>query len=344
VTPSKPSVCNAMTERELNLENKPDAPDLSVNGTPVDIGGQIFAHRSVMLYPCMDALAIKPDGIYVDGTAGGGGHSYEIARRLTTGQLIAIDQDEAAIKAASAKLSPLGERARVVRSNFRHVADVLDMLGIDRIDGILLDLGVSSYQLDNAERGFSYMKDAPLDMRMDQSGGITAAELIENSSEAELRDIIGRYGEERYAGRIASAIKRACPKTTGALTECIVSALPGKARREQQHPAKRTFQALRIATNDELMQAERGVAAGVDMLLPGGRICVLTFHSLEDRIVKQYFQREEKGCTCPPELPVCVCGKKPRVKLPFKSMTPSPEELEMNPRSRSARLRAAEKL
>jgi len=303
-----------------------------------------FSHVSVMPDECIAGLNIKPDGIYVDATTGGGGHSLLIAERLESGRLICLDRDREALAAARERLSAHLDKVTFIQTPFAELAEVLRERGIMGIDGILFDLGVSSYQLDNAERGFSYMKDAPLDMRMDQSGGITAAELIENSSEAELRDIIGRYGEERYAGRIASAIKRACPKTTGALTECIVSALPGKARREQQHPAKRTFQALRIATNDELMQAERGVAAGVDMLLPGGRICVLTFHSLEDRIVKQYFQREEKGCTCPPELPVCVCGKKPRVKLPFKSMTPSPEELEMNPRSRSARLRAAEKL
>ena len=323
--------------------------DLSVNGTPVDIGGQTFAHRSVLLEPCMDALAIKPDGIYVDGTAGGGGHSYEIARRLTTGRLIAIDQDEAAIKAASAKLAPLGERARVVRNNFCHVADVLDTLGIETIDGILLDLGVSSYQLDTPERGFSYMADAPLDMRMDMRAEKNAYHVVNTYSEHELRRILFEYGEERFAGRIASRIVQARAEkpieTTGELTALIKSAIPAAAREGGHHPAKRSFQAIRIEVNAELDVIRPALEAAMKRLSPGGRMAVITFHSLEDRIVKQTFADMASGCTCPKGLPVCVCGKKPRVKvISRKPILPDTEELENNPRSRSAKLRVAEKL
>lgn len=324
-------------------------PDLSVNGTPVDIGGQTFAHRSVLLEPCMDALAIKPDGIYVDGTAGGGGHSYEIARRLTTGRLIAIDQDEAAIKAASAKLAPLGERAQVVRNNFCHVADVLDTLGIDRIDGILLDLGVSSYQLDTPERGFSYMADAPLDMRMDMRAEKNAYHVVNTYSEHELRRILFDYGEERFAGRIASRIVQARAdkpiETTGELTALIKAAIPAAARDGGHHPAKRSFQAIRIEVNSELDVIRPALEAAMKRLSKGGRMAVITFHSLEDRIVKQTFADMATGCTCPKGLPVCVCGKVPQVKvISRKPILPDGEELENNPRSRSAKLRVAEKL
>ncbi len=328
---------------------KSEYPDLSVNGTPVDIGGQTFAHRSVLLEPCMDALAIKPDGIYVDGTAGGGGHSFEIARRLTTGRLIAIDQDEAAIKAASAKLAPLGERAQVVRNNFCHVADVLDTLGIDKIDGILLDLGVSSYQLDTPERGFSYMADAPLDMRMDMRAEKNAYHVVNTYSEYDLRRILFDYGEERFAGRIASRIVQARAdkpiETTGELTALIKSAIPAAARESGHHPAKRSFQAIRIEVNSELDVIRPALEAAMKRLSEGGRMAVITFHSLEDRIVKQTFADMASGCTCPKGLPVCVCGKKPQVKvISRKPILPDEEELETNPRSRSAKLRVAEKL
>ncbi len=297
----------------------------------------------------MDALAIKPDGIYVDGTAGGGGHSYEIARRLTTGRLIAIDQDEAAIKAASAKLAPLGERAQVVRNNFCHVADVLDTLGIDKIDGILLDLGVSSYQLDTPERGFSYMADAPLDMRMDMRAEKNAYHVVNTYSEYDLRRILFDYGEERFAGRIASRIVQARAdkpiETTGELTALIKSAIPAAARDGGHHPAKRSFQAIRIEVNSELDVIRPALEAAMKRLSRGGRMAVITFHSLEDRIVKQTFADMAGGCTCPKGLPVCVCGKKPQVKvISRKPILPDEEELENNPRSRSAKLRVAEKL
>ena len=330
-------------------EHMKQAPDLSVNGAPVDIGGQTFAHRSVMLEPCMQALAIKPDGIYVDGTAGGGGHSYEIAKRLTTGRLIAIDQDEAAIKAASAKLAPLGERAQVVRNNFRHVADVLDTLGIEAIDGILLDLGVSSYQLDTPERGFSYMADAPLDMRMDMRAEKNAYDVVNGYSENDLRRILFEYGEERFAGRIAARIVQARAEhpieTTGELTALIKSAIPAAARDGGHHPAKRSFQAIRIEVNAELDVIRPALEAAMARLSKGGRMAVITFHSLEDRIVKQTFADMASGCTCPKGLPVCVCGKKPAVKvISRKPILPDEEELEYNSRSRSAKLRVAEKL
>ena len=338
-----------MTDRHDRVPATGEDADLSVNGTPVDIGGQIFAHRSVLLEPCMDALAIKPDGIYVDGTAGGGGHSYEIAKRLDKGLLIAIDQDEAAIKAASAKLAPLGERARVVRSNFRQVSDVLDMLEIERIDGILLDLGVSSYQLDTPERGFSYMADAPLDMRMDARAEKTAYDVVNGYSEFDLRRILFDYGEEKFAPRIASRIVQARAdkpiETTGELTALIKAAIPAAARDGGHHPAKRSFQAIRIEVNAELDVIRPALEAAMRRLNKGGRMAVITFHSLEDRIVKQTFADMASGCTCPRGLPVCVCGKTPSVKvISKKPILPDAEELEHNPRSRSAKLRVAEKL
>ncbi len=325
------------------------APDFSENGSPVDIGGTVFAHRSVMLEPCMTALAIQPDGVYVDGTCGGGGHSFEIARRLTTGRLIGIDQDEAAIAAAGTRLACFGETVTLVRNNFRHVADVLDTLGINTIQGILLDLGVSSYQLDTPERGFSYMADAPLDMRMDKRAAKTAYDVVNGYSESDLRRIFFDYGEERFAPRIASRIVQRRAEhpieTTGELVDIIKSAIPAAAREGGHHPAKRTFQAIRIEVNAELDVIRPALTAAMERLAPGGRMAVITFHSLEDRIVKETFTAMASGCTCPRGLPVCVCGKKPSVKIiSRKPILPDAEELADNPRSRSAKLRVAEKI
>ena len=308
-----------------------------------------FSHVSVLLHECMDGLDIKPDGIYVDGTAGGGGHSFEIASRLDSGLLIAIDRDEAAIKAASARLAPLGERATVVKSNYSDVESVCRSLGIEKIDGLLLDLGVSSYQLDTAERGFSYNADAPLDMRMDKDSPFSAYNVVNEYSAEELKKVIYNYGEERFAPRIASAIVKYRDtkpvETTGELVDIIKGAIPAAAREGGHHPAKRTFQAIRIEVNGELSIIEPTIKAAVDMLRPGGRIAIITFHSLEDRIVKQTFADLASGCTCPKNFPVCVCGKKPMVKVVSrKPILPSAEELEVNPRSRSAKLRVAEKI
>jgi len=308
-----------------------------------------FSHVSVLLHECMDGLDIKPDGIYVDGTAGGGGHSFEIASRLDSGLLIAIDRDEAAIKAASARLAPLGERATVVKSNYSDVESVCRSLGIEKIDGMLLDLGVSSYQLDTAERGFSYNADAPLDMRMDKDSPFSAYNVVNEYSAEELKKVIYNYGEERFAPRIASAIVKYRDtkpvETTGELVDIIKGAIPAAAREGGHHPAKRTFQAIRIEVNGELSIIEPTIKAAVDMLRPGGRIAIITFHSLEDRIVKQTFADLASGCTCPKNFPVCVCGKKPMVKIVSrKPILPSAEELEVNPRSRSAKLRVAEKI
>lgn len=308
-----------------------------------------FSHRSVLLGECIDGLDIDPDGIYVDGTAGGGGHSFEIASRLTGGRLIAIDQDEAAIAAASARLSPLGERATVVRSNFCEVAAVCRDLGIDAIDGLLLDLGVSSYQLDTPERGFSYSADAPLDMRMDKRKSLSAYEVVNEYSEEKIKKILYEYGEERFSAAIAAAIVRKREKkpieTTAELSDIIKYAMPPAAREGGHHPAKRSFQAIRIEVNSELDVIEPAIRDAVSMLRQGGRIAIITFHSLEDRIVKQTFADLAKGCVCPRELPVCVCGRKPVLKqVNKKPILPSRLELEENPRSRSAKLRVAEKL
>ena len=307
-----------------------------------------FSHRPVMLDECIENLAIKPDGIYVDGTAGGGGHSFAIASRLIDGKLIAIDQDEAAIAAAGARLAPLGERARVVRNNFRNLAQVCAELGIDGIDGLLLDLGVSSYQLDTPERGFSYQADAPLDMRMDKRNPLSAYEVVNTYSQEDLRRILFEYGEERFAPRIASAICRAREEapiqTTGELVELIKKAMPAAAR-DGGHPAKRSFQAIRIEVNAELDVIEPAIRSAVNLLRPGGRIVIITFHSLEDRIVKQTFADLTGGCTCPKHFPVCVCGNRPQVKIiTRKPILPSAAELEENRRSHSAKVRVAEKL
>ena len=308
-----------------------------------------FSHRSVLLDECIEGLAIKENGIYVDGTAGGGGHSFAIASKLTGGRLIAIDQDEAAIAAASARLAPLGDRATVVRNNFCEITEVCRSLGIDGIDGLLLDLGVSSYQLDTPERGFSYSADAPLDMRMDARREISAWNVVNEYSEAKLKKILYEYGEERFAPAIAAAIVRAREKspieTTAELSDLIKYAMPPAAREGGHHPAKRSFQAIRIEVNSELDVIEPAIRGAVSLLKKGGRIAIITFHSLEDRIVKQTFADLARGCDCPKEFPVCVCGKKPILKqVNKKPILPSREELEENPRSRSAKLRVAERI
>ena len=308
-----------------------------------------FSHRSVLLDECMEGLDIKPEGIYVDGTAGGAGHSSEIAKRLESGMLIAIDQDETAVAVATERLDKLGKNTRVVRSNFCEIADVCKELGITEIDGVLLDLGVSSYQLDTAERGFSYSADAPLDMRMDNRKSITAYDVVNGYSEQELKKILFEYGEERYAPAIASAIVRQREKepikSTAQLSDIIKYAIPPSARDGGHHPAKRSFQAIRIEVNGELDVIEPAIRDAVNMLRPGGRIAIITFHSLEDRIVKQAFASLASGCTCPKDFPICVCNNKPKVKLVNrKPILPSAKELEENPRSRSAKLRVAQKL
>ncbi len=308
-----------------------------------------FSHRSVLLDECMEGLNIRPDGIYVDGTAGGAGHSSEIARRLTGGRLVAIDQDEAAVAVASERLSVFGERACVVRSNFFEVARVCESLGIEEIDGLLLDLGVSSYQLDTAERGFSYMADAPLDMRMDKRGALSAYDVVNGYDFERLKKILYEYGEERYSAAIAGAILREREKkpieTTLELSNIIKYAIPPQAREGGHHPAKRSFQAIRIEVNGELDVIEPAIRDAARLLRRGGRIAIITFHSLEDRIVKRAFASLAQGCTCPKSFPICVCGNKPTVKLVNKKpILPSREELEENPRSRSAKLRVAEKL
>ena len=315
-----------------------------------------FSHVSVLLNECIQALNIRPDGVYVDGTAGGAGHSAEIAKHLTTGKLIAIDQDETAVGVATARLARFGERAQVVHSNFSQVDHVCEMLGVPQIHGFLADLGVSSYQLDTPERGFSYMADAPLNMRMDDretnDNGehlLTAYDVVNTYSEQELRRVLFEYGEERFAPRIAQRIvkarERAPIQTTGELVSLIKEAIPAAAREGGHHPAKRSFQAIRIEVNGELDVIKPALEAAMERMAPGGRMAVITFHSLEDRIVKQTFADMASGCTCPRGLPVCVCGKKPRVKIiTRKPILPTPEELEVNPRSRSAKLRVAEKL
>ena len=308
-----------------------------------------FSHFSVMLGECIDSLNIKPDGIYVDGTLGGAGHSSQIAKRLTTGRLIGIDRDPVALKAAGERLAPYKDNVTLVHSNFCEIKSVLAELGISGVDGILLDLGVSSPQLDDSSRGFSYMADAPLDMRMNSQDVLDAGQVVNTWSQEELKRILYTYGEERYAPQIAAAICRRREEkpieTTLELVDIIRSAMPPAALREKQHPAKRSFQAIRIAVNDELGSVEKVMADAIPALNPGGRLAVITFHSLEDRIVKTAMTAASKGCTCPPSFPVCVCGKKPQVKLiSRKPITATQEELDVNPRSRSAKLRVCEKL
>ena len=308
-----------------------------------------FHHISVLLEECLDGLNIRPDGIYVDGTLGGAGHSSQIAKRLTTGRLIGIDRDPIALKAAGERLAPYGDKVTLVHSNFCRISQVLDELGISAVDGILLDLGVSSPQLDDGNRGFSYMVDAPLDMRMNNGDALTAETIVNTWSYEQLRRILFDYGEERYAPQIAAAICRRREEkpihTTLELVDIIRSAMPPAALREKQHPAKRSFQAIRIAVNDELGAVREVMDAAIPRLNEGGRLAIITFHSLEDRIVKNGMAEAAKGCTCPPSFPVCVCGKKPQVKLiSRKPIVASDEELELNPRSRSAKLRVCEKL
>ena len=308
-----------------------------------------YTHRPVLLDECIEGLNIRPDGIYLDGTLGRAGHSREIAKRLTTGRLICVDRDDAALEAAQTRLADWMDRVTLVHSNFDKVTDILDDLGLKGIDGMLFDLGVSSPQLDDGSRGFSYMADAPLDMRMDRSEGLTAADVVNGFEQNELRRILLQYGEERYAPLIAAAIvRRRAEKpieTTLELVDVIKSAMPGKALREKQHPAKRSFQAIRIAVNDELASVERMICGAVPKLNRGGRLAVITFHSLEDRIVKTGMADFAKGCTCPPDFPVCVCGKTPDIKLVSrKPILPTDQEVEENPRARSAKLRVAEKL
>ena len=308
-----------------------------------------FTHRPVLLEECIQGLKIRPDGVYLDGTLGRAGHSREIARRLTTGRLICVDRDQAALDAAKERLGEWIDRVTLVHSNFDQVGAILDRCGYAGVDGMLFDLGVSSPQLDDSSRGFSYQSDAPLDMRMDREEGLTAADVVNHWSQEELRRILFQYGEERYAPQIAAAIVRRREdkpiETTLELVDVIKSAMPAKALREKQHPAKRTFQAIRIAVNDELASVERMLQQAIPRLNPGGRLAIITFHSLEDRIVKNGLGEFAKGCICPPDFPVCVCGRKPQVRLiPKKPILPSQQEIEENPRARSAKLRLAEKL
>ena len=308
-----------------------------------------FSHYSVLLSECMEGLDIKPDGVYVDGTAGGAGHSSEVAKRLGNGRLIAIDQDETAVAVATERLNALEKNTTVVRSNFCEIARVCRELDIDGVDGVLLDLGVSSYQLDTAERGFSYSADAPLDMRMDNRRSLSAYTVVNTYSEQALKKILFDYGEERFAPQIAAAIVRAREKkpieSTAELSDIVKYAIPSAAREGGHHPAKRSFQAIRIEVNSELDVIEPAIRDAVSLLNKGGRIAIITFHSLEDRIVKQTFASLATGCTCPKNFPICVCGNKPKVKIITKKpILPSREELEENPRSRSAKLRIAERI
>ena len=306
-------------------------------------------HISVLLDECIENLNIKPDGTYLDGTLGMGGHSFEIASRLSTGRLICIDRDETAIERAGRRLAPFGDKVKLVHGNFSDAASILGSLGIEGADGMLFDLGVSSPQLDEAERGFSYMVQAPLDMRMDQSGGLSAYEVVNTWDENRLNRILWDYGEERYARRITAAIlKHRAEKpieTTQELVDIIRSAMPAAALREKQHPAKRSFQAIRIAVNDELGAIASMMETAPDKLKRGGRLCVISFHSLEDRIVKSGIQAREHGCTCPREAPVCTCGFKQTLKsVSRKPILPTEEEIARNPRARSAKLRVAERV
>ena len=309
-----------------------------------------FKHKSVLLYETVDELNIKPDGIYVDGTLGGGGHSYEIAGRLSEGgRLIGIDQDEDAIKAASKRLEPYMDRVTIVRNNYCNMDKVLDELGIDKVDGIMLDLGVSSYQLDAADRGFTYNVDTALDMRMDQRQEITAKDIVNEYSEFDLYRIIRDYGEDRFAKNIAKHIVAARQEkpieTTFELNDIIKAAIPMKVRATGGHPSKRTYQAIRIELNKELEVLENSIDMMIDRLKPEGRLCIITFHSLEDRIVKTRFRNNENPCTCPPSFPACVCGKVPKGRvITRKPVVPTDEEINENSRSKSSMLRVFERV
>lgn len=307
-----------------------------------------FEHKSVLLTETIEGLQIRPDGIYVDGTLGGGGHSYEIAKRLTDGRLIGIDQDQAAIEAAGMRLSPFGDKVTIVRSNYRNTREVLSELGIEKIDGMILDLGVSSYQFDTKERGFSYRFDSPLDMRMDTRQSFSAKEIVNGYSEMELYHVIRDYGEDKFAKNIAKHIVMARKKkpveTTGELCEIIKAAIPAKIRAEGGHPAKRTFQAIRIECNKELEVLRESLETLIELLNPEGRLCIITFHSLEDRIVKAAFKKAENPCICPPNFPVCTCGRVSQGKVVTgKPILPGEEEVSENPRAASAKLRIFEK-
>ena len=309
-----------------------------------------FKHKSVLLYETVDELNIKPDGIYVDGTLGGGGHSYEIAGRLSEGgRLIGIDQDEDAIKAASKRLEPYMDRVTIVRNNYCNMDKVLDELGIDKVDGIMLDLGVSSYQLDAADRGFTYNVDTALDMRMDQRQEITAKDIVNEYSEFDLYRILRDYGEDRFAKNIAKHIVAARQEkpieTTFELNDIIKAAIPMKVRATGGHPSKRTYQAIRIELNKELEVLENSIDMMIDSLKPEGRLCIITFHSLEDRIVKTRFRNNENPCTCPPSFPACVCGKVPKGRvITRKPVVPTDEEINENSRSKSSKLRVFERV
>ena len=308
-----------------------------------------FQHTSVLLEETIDGLAVKPDGIYVDATLGGGGHAFEVCSRLNgNGRFIGIDQDAAAIEAAGERLKDFGEKVTIIRSNYRELKSVLRSIGVEKVDGIVLDLGVSSYQLDTAERGFSYRADASLDMRMDQRNALSAYEVVNDYSEENLSRILHEYGEERFARKIAHNIcvsrQQAPIRTTGELIEIIKRSIPAKIRATGGHPAKRTFQAIRIEVNQELTVLSESLDGMIDLLNDGGRLCVITFHSLEDRIVKNIFRKNEHPCTCPPEFPVCVCGKKSKgTVVTRKPILPGEEEMETNPRSKSAKLRVFER-
>lgn len=308
-----------------------------------------FSHQPVLFTECMNGLSLRPDGVYIDGTAGGGGHSSGIASALSSGHLYAFDRDSEALAAAKKKLSSYEANVTLLHREFSQMEQAMAEQGVTAVDGILLDIGVSSYQLDNPERGFTYMAEAPLDMRMRREQAFSAYDIVNTYSEKEIEDILFTYGEERWARRIAQFIVAAREKkpleTTFELNEIIRRAVPAKARADGSHPSKRTFQALRIVVNNELGELSEALEAGCRLLRPGGRFCVITFHSLEDRIVKRFFAQKEKGCVCPPELPVCVCGRKPELKLiGRKPVEASERELNENPRSHSAKLRVAEKL
>lgn len=309
-----------------------------------------FSHVSVLLEETIEQLHIRPDGIYVDGTLGGGGHAWEVCRRLSDkGRFIGIDQDADAIEAAGKRLAEFGDKVTIIRSNYCNMRSELHKIGIEKVDGIVLDLGVSSHQLDSAERGFTYREDAPLDMRMDQRQARTAKDIVNEYSELELFRIIRDYGEDKFAKNIAKHIVSAREKkpieTTGELTEIIKAAIPAKLRMNGGHPAKKTFQAIRIELNQELEVLKNSLDDMIDLLNPGGRICVITFHSLEDRIVKTIFKTNENPCTCPSTFPVCVCGKKPKGRVAVKKpIVPGPEELEENKRSKSSKLRVFERI
>lgn len=332
-------------ERNRKMDKTTSSREKNEHKEPIS-----FSHYSVLLAECIDGLAVRENGIYIDGTCGGAGHSREIAKKLTTGRLIGIDQDAEAIAIATERLRPFGERATVVRSNFCEIAQVCRDLEIEGIDGLLLDLGCSSRQFDEPTRGFAYQfPDAPLNMRMDDRNPLTAAVILNTYPEEELKRILWIYGEEKFAGRIARLICEAREtkplETTGELVEIVKRAIPAKARENGHHPAKRTFQAIRIAVNGELDVIAPAIEAAAKLLNPGGRIAVISFQSLEDRIVKETFKKLSEGCTCPKSLPICVCGNRPTLRLVSrKPILPSERELAENPRSRSAKLRIAEKL